>query len=181
MSICWKEMKNLIEFDFLAFVLVKHEIWPPVPVWGKKKKKRWSNQNKFLVLMSILKHYWTLIFVLISRRLLKRLNLTAAGETNLRLLQHYRRSLIGRSVWHGHPVTFVTSCLSMRFYVFIWLTFFSYCLDNCWFTVYGWLIYWLLPSAVHSRVCWPSQPYTGVDFSWLYSGLIKPPHIHQLD
>lgn len=31
-------MKNLIEFDFLAFVLVKDEIWPPVPVWGKGKK-----------------------------------------------------------------------------------------------------------------------------------------------
>lgn len=31
-------MKNLIEFDFLAFVLVKDEIWPPVPVWGKEKK-----------------------------------------------------------------------------------------------------------------------------------------------
>lgn len=33
-------MKNLIEFDFLAFVLVKDEIWPPVPVWGKEKRKK---------------------------------------------------------------------------------------------------------------------------------------------
>lgn len=33
-------MKNLIEFDFLAFALVKDEIWPPVPVWGEKKEKK---------------------------------------------------------------------------------------------------------------------------------------------
>lgn len=32
-------MKNLIEFDFLAFALVKDRFWPPVPVWGKKRKK----------------------------------------------------------------------------------------------------------------------------------------------
>lgn len=75
------------------------------------------------------------------------------------------------SLWHNGPVSFRISCLSMRFLLFILLTGFnlfydcffcfvlSFFLDDCWFTGKGWSRAQLLPSVVHSLLCWPSKPY----------------------
>lgn len=56
----------------------------------------------------------------------------------------------------------MVSYLSMRFYLFILLTCFNFLWlffqDNCWFTM-GWLKH-LLPSVMHSFLCWPSKSYT---------------------
>lgn len=82
------------------------------------------------------------------------------------------------------------SCLSTRFYLFISLIRFNLFLllffeDNRWFTMKGCLKDWLLPSVMHSFVCWPSKPYTeGLNmastlpgfqnYSWLIKRFTNP-------
>lgn len=101
--------------------------------------------------------------------LLKRLKLSAAGENNVHLLQHYQRS---NAALLAKPPLCVTqpSCLLYGFlpvneiftYLFLltcfnFLWFFFFFQDNCWFTI-GWLKDLLL-SVMHSFVCWPSKPH----------------------
>lgn len=150
--------------------LLENLLWPPVPV-----RKWWHRQChpycEFSDLIKICCNIWTLMYQCPSQSVVRHFNvyvpsrvcviwkravaivweteLSAAGENNLHLLQHYQRSmqlcLWGLcSLWHNRPVIFIISCLSMRFYLFILLTCFNFFYDYFFRLIAGlqWKVGW---------------------------------------
>lgn len=120
---------------------------------------------------------------------------SAAGEINLHLLQHYHRSvqlcLWGLcSLWHNRPVTFIISCLSMRFYLFILLTCFNFFYDYFFRLIAGlqWKVGWKADYFPLSCIpsCVDPVSLTLKDLTWSQppcfriTGSSTPPPIHQL-